>query len=441
MKYLTRPVRIGIMSFLILCFFILAPLTLFYTAGYRYDFEQKQVKQTGVLNIDAKPQNLKVFLNDIEQNKKVPIYLPNRAPGTYKIKLSLDGYKTWEKDITIESKKTTYIKNVTLFKESNPVEILAELKNNIVDIYPSISGEYALILSKNNEDITEINLYNFTTKKINPIFRNKTKGDLQIDWSDTADYAAIITTEDKNKRIQLVDPKTAEVNPGQEFSTGSTWYWIKNQSTPSLYVKDGENLLILNNVGTQKMADVSSTVWYADGEIDWKFDEKNLCLKHIFGDTKENCSFGFKEKITKLISANSNRLIYQNAHGITAAILENGLIKEEKTVEAENYLYNQFTDEWLLWSAWELWTIYPNGAIALLNRTGDQIKSVKPLDNFGLLLLASENKITGFNPGYYVTHELSNNIKIKKIGADTTNRKIYFLGTSNDNNGLFELDY
>ena len=95
----------------------------------------------------------------------------------------------------------------------------------------------------------------------------------------------------------------------------------------------------------------------------------------------------------------------------------------------------------LEWSPWELWTIYPNGATALLNRTSDKINFVIPLDKYGLLLLASENKITGFNPGYYVTHELFSNGKIDSIGADITNRKIYFLGEVGQKRGVWELEY
>jgi len=98
--YLTRTVRRAIMLSLISAFFIISPLIIFYTAGYRYDFAEQIIKQTGVISIDIKPVNAIVYLNDVQIKKKIPIRLPNRAPGTYHLKITAPGYQLWEKDIT-----------------------------------------------------------------------------------------------------------------------------------------------------------------------------------------------------------------------------------------------------------------------------------------------------------------------------------------------------
>ena len=101
---LTRPVRLGIMLFLIAVFCIAAPAIILYTAGYRYDFKTQKIKQTGVISIDVLPRSAAVFLNDVRIQKSLPIRLPNRAPGAYRLRIEADGYKPWEKDITVESK-------------------------------------------------------------------------------------------------------------------------------------------------------------------------------------------------------------------------------------------------------------------------------------------------------------------------------------------------
>ena len=126
---LTRPIRRAIMIFLFALFFILAPLIILYTSGYRYDWEAHEIKQTGVISIDVKTKNASVYLNDILIKKSLPIRLPNRAPGTYNLKIKSPSYQAWEKDITVESKQTTYIRNITLFREALPTEIIADDKN------------------------------------------------------------------------------------------------------------------------------------------------------------------------------------------------------------------------------------------------------------------------------------------------------------------------
>lgn len=366
MPLLTRKIRICIMGALIAAFFIIAPLVLFYTAGFRYDFSKRKIMETGVLNIDAQPTDAMVFLNSVKLTKKLPIYLPNRAQGTYHIKITKTGYKTWEKDITIESKKTTYIKDVILFKEALPIQILENYKKQITNMSPAPSGAFLLIISKENNGngVYEIDLFNTTNETLNPILRAKLDESPNVIWAPASDYALIKTKINKTIHEQIIDANNPETAPGYSFP-----------------------------------------------------------------------------KDTNTIDSTDKYQIIRDANGLIVARKENDEIKENKTLSTPNILYNQQTKEWLAWSAWELWAIYPNGTAALLNRTSDKMNFVAPLDKYGLLLLASENKITGFNPGYYVTHELFSNGKIESIGANITNRKIFFLGEVAGKRGVFELDY
>lgn len=362
---LTRKVRVAIMLTLVGAFFVIAPLVIFYTAGYRYDWKKGEVKETGVLNIDAQPTDAEVYLNNVKQTKKLPIYLPNRAPGTYHIKIAKPGYKTWEKDITIESKKTTYIKSIVLFKEALPVQILGNYKKTIISLSPAPDGRHLLVVSKQTTgDIYEIDLYNTATKLINSVLRAKLDAPPIITWAPGNNFALVKTVTNKKVNKQIIDVDDPSTTPNFSFPTN------------------------LNE-----------------------------------------------------IAATNNYTITKNENGLIVAKLENGTVKETKNLPTQNVFYNPQTKEWLTWSPWEIWTIYANGETALLNRTGEKIDFVLPLDNFGILLLASKNKITGFNPGYYVTHELFNDGKIENVGVDISNRKIFFLGEVAGKRGVYELEY
>ena len=170
--FLTRKIRLTIMGLLFVLFFIISPLVIMYTAGYRWDSESNEIKETGVLSVNIKPENSEVFLNDIKIQKNLPLYLPNRAPGTYRIKLTLPGYKTWEKDIEIESKKTTYIKNITLFKDSLPTKVFETEDIQINALYSSNTGRYILLISKEN-NIYEMDIFDTQNQTLEAVSRIK----------------------------------------------------------------------------------------------------------------------------------------------------------------------------------------------------------------------------------------------------------------------------
>ena len=403
MPLLTRKIRVIIMCSLITVFFITAPLTLLYTAGFRYSFSEHQIKRTGVLNIDAKPTDMEVTLNNVRQKSKLPLYLPNRAPGTYKIILSKPGYQTWEKDIVIASNQTTYIKDVTLFKRTLPAQILKE-RDAPLSIIFSPTAKYALLVSqdKNNQNICEVDLYNPVADLVNPIFRSRVNEQPMISWSPFAEFATIFTKQNNTFSAQIFDAGNPDTAPIYLFKAPITNYkWVKDSLGPAVYIQSDDATYLINSMEKKKAPNIN-------------FD--------IVNDTEKY----------SIAREDNNLQITQT---------KNGANEETKTISTQNIIYNAQTKEWIAWSPWELWIIYPNGATALLNRTSDKINFVVPLDKYGLLLLASENKITGFNPGYYVTHELFSNGKIDSIGADIVNRKIYFLGEVGGKRGVWGLEY
>ena len=117
-----------------------------YTAGYRYDWSNHKIMQTGVLSIDAEPTNVEVFLNDVRIEKSMPIRLPNRAPGTYKLVMKKSGYREWSKDIIIESRKTTYVRDITLFKMDIPEQILNNFDKNIICYILMLAYDYRYVV-------------------------------------------------------------------------------------------------------------------------------------------------------------------------------------------------------------------------------------------------------------------------------------------------------
>ncbi|MFH1947409.1 MAG: PEGA domain-containing protein [Candidatus Magasanikbacteria bacterium] len=411
-----------------------------YTAGYRWDYKNGELKQTGVLSIDIEPKEAYVFLNDSKIEKKLPIYLPNLTPNSYKIRLTLAGYKTWEKDIEIASKKTTYIKNITLFKDSLPKNVDLPNIKNIDEIYFSADGNYALI-QKTTNNIYEIYFINLINGKTELLTRNSSEIKPEITWSPFADFFAIKSQDENSEIIYIYNGNNLNQFKTYSFPKINSFEWSRNDSMPTIFLQS-ENIIYLLSTSAQKTFVLSdANIWHVDYFDNlWTYNPE----QRILSKSKEGkliSSYSVNESINQIIDANEYRLITKIGNNILVMNFNDEQIYEKNNLPVNKIFYNWDTKEWLVWSEWELWSIYNDGSTALLNRTSEKINIVKPMDEHGLLLTASENKLIGFNPGYYVSHDLFANGQIEKLSVNMNERKIFFLGEVASKRGLFELEY
>ncbi len=167
MKLRTR--RIIMISF-IAAFFILAPILIFYSSGYRYDFKRGKVLKTGTLMLEAKNiRNADLYINDKLQeepfNGKVFIY--NLLPDEYRVRLEKADYYPWQKKITIHSSITTFAKDIILFKKNVPLQIIdGEIIN--FSLSPDLQK---IVYLKETDSFLELHFFNPETKKKNLLYR------------------------------------------------------------------------------------------------------------------------------------------------------------------------------------------------------------------------------------------------------------------------------
>ena len=105
-------------------FLIIAPIITLYSTGYRYNFKKNKIEKTGILNIDSQPRGALIYLNGQYQNK-TPARFTNLLPDRYQVKVEKDGYYPWQKDLEVKSNLTTFAKDIVLFKQNLPVNIVA----------------------------------------------------------------------------------------------------------------------------------------------------------------------------------------------------------------------------------------------------------------------------------------------------------------------------
>lgn len=437
---LTQKTRRVIFALFVVAFILVAPTILFYTAGYRYNWKQKRLEQTGVLSIDATPSDARIFLNGVRIKKNLPIRLANRNPGTYELNIERDGYKPWRKDVVIESKRSTYIKNISLFRESLPILLLKDGERAIHSMVPAPSGE-ALAVLWVTDGVYDIELLNAKTEESVLLGRYSTKSPPRVHWSPFNAVGVIETADMNGATFQFFDVTGATFRTYAFPSRGSrdAIQWVKNPFTPSIAVAEDNILRLLTAKTITQIAKISSdVVWYVEesGAV-WLNDPERHAL--FPKETPEAAiSYPSTADLQSIVDMNDDRLLLATNQGL---IIRRLRPLAEQTIPASQYLYRASTKEWLAWSPWELWAAYDDGSTALLNRTSEETRWVFPMDKYGVLLLATQNALFAFNPGYYVSHELFRNGAIETISADMETKRIYFLGTVGNKRGIYTLAF
>jgi hypothetical protein len=191
--------------------------------GYRYDFKNKKIVQTGGIYLKTQPKKSKVFLNGKFVNftdfLRGSFFIKNLVPGSYSLEIQNEGYKSWSKNILVEEKIVSEVKEIILLPNEIPRAILDE---NTTDFYlsPSLKKIFSLkkvgkelILSINeiigNQEkprvLAEFSFNSNTSfKKIKEVFWNENEEKIIIN-SDKGFY---LLEKNGNKKSKLV------LNPG-----------------------------------------------------------------------------------------------------------------------------------------------------------------------------------------------------------------------------------
>jgi hypothetical protein len=129
-------------------FFVAAALVLFYSFGYRINFERGIFIYTGSITIQSNPETVVVRVDGEEVPQKSlgiinkSIHIGGLIPGEHLVEVSAPGFQSWSKKTTIQSGLSSEFWNVLLVKENiarttvpgteNAIRVFPSLKQNIL---------------------------------------------------------------------------------------------------------------------------------------------------------------------------------------------------------------------------------------------------------------------------------------------------------------------
>lgn len=281
---MTKKTRLLILLFCIICFFIIAPVLVAYSMGYRFDFESMKVVGTGGIYVRTFPAAEQIIIDSKISGKpgifSNAIFVQSLLPKDHTVFIKKDGYYDYFKTLPVQEKEVTKLENVILIKKSL-------IFNSIVDEIDYFS------IAPNNQNVitatigtkaTSFNYFNLNNNQSQVLSVQITGKISEIKWSDDSSKALIkiqvsgdifyylfdstIQTPtvthlpylDKNSRQISFNPRdTKEIF----YEENNMLYSLKNNKPQAIiknlvaYQLAGENIVWLSKEGLLSLSDFS----------------------------------------------------------------------------------------------------------------------------------------------------------------------------------------
>lgn len=442
---ITKPVRNTILAVSVALFFVISPAIIMYTSGYRYDLKRGLLRETGAINIDIEPRDAVVYLNGIRIKSEMPVRLNDRVPGKFNILITAPGYFDWQKEIEVKNKQTVYIKEISILKKNNP-EFITD--GTIRSASLSYDGTY-LAYIRQTADGEEVRVRNLTSQSEEILYKLPGNKMMAYVWAPESDYMAISNADAPYETLVIISAKNIDKKTDVMAITKypiDKYMW-KESPTPELYFGTKLRLMSLLPETEQKFV-LGKTNW-----LDWRMENGQLwtiqkstttaqvrLVRDTLGfssDFAGETIFSPAEQNLRILACKDNQVLLKK-DGKPEMLL---VTKDRKfTFSGEKFYISKFNNWWLFWTPWEIWTYSKGEEPNLLNRSGEGLQEVLPLDQFNTLALIWHDKSTALYPYYLVTHDLVNN-SIVSGAADTNTRVFYFSAKIGDQEGLWKLPY
>lgn len=317
--------------------------------GYRYSIDNNEVRFVGLIDVETLPKSVRVYLNDTLITRSTPKQIKDLFPRIYTVRVEKDGHNTWQKNVFVESKKVTWIKNVRLFLSNPTIETLVPVKS---ESYTVFDDGKKILYTKNNEDSKGLFLYDVKDKKITHIFPGEKEflsDKILIDevtytntlYSNDGKLSLLTLSESSgNEHYVLVPtdkPESSKLITNDALSPTSTSHITLDPKNTNHIYFISENTLFLYDLEKEEITKInenSATFTIHEGTL--YVAEKSKEGKTTITRTQDSM-FTFGESVETLttLSAETVSSIVANGNGDMA------VLDSKKNV----YLYNAETKE------------------------------------------------------------------------------------------------
>lgn len=160
---MTLKTRLIVLLVMVALFLIAAPYLVFYSLGYRVDFEAKKIVATGGIYVRAQPSGVNISIDekasDITSIFSNSVFVQNLLPKEHSVFINKEGYYDYQKKLAVKEKEVTKLENVILFSKNILFEIVEDktqfllLKQIPIERFVIKNGDLYYSDSKENSQI------------------------------------------------------------------------------------------------------------------------------------------------------------------------------------------------------------------------------------------------------------------------------------------------
>lgn len=303
-----RKTRLIILFACAICFIIIAPTLVFYSMGYRFDFEKMKVTATGGIYVRSFPAAEKIIVDSKIIEKPAifsnSVFIQSLLPNKHSVLLQKEGYYDYSKTIPVQEKEVTKLENIILIKKDISFELVTDKTKN-----PFISKEKFIIKNSNlyysdsteNSELTAI-------QKSTPILKGVVAFAIQnnnILWVKTDGF--FYKSDSSNLSLE---PIKITLTPIKLIKNG----FVKIiADSKEIFVNDNGYLLFLNTK-TNNLENFYNGIKDAKISPDDKnmvyYDENNVYLSPILDlPFTKNLLYKSSEKINHCLWLNNDYII------------------------------------------------------------------------------------------------------------------------------------
>lgn len=234
---MSKKSRTILFVFCLISFLIAGPLAIFYSQGFRIDFERKKIVQVGGLFLKVVPKNavISVYpIKDLSLNRENEIkketalsslsvkktdFITGTAlfkallPKKYLITVQKQGFLPWQKVLEIKEKQVTEIKNIILMPENPDFKKIYEDAENF--FFSPDQKKFIIKKNRSHSSIDEKkwNLIIDNLKKQEFLFsENSEKKFLNLKWSFDSEKILLETQGKKKRNFSIIDIRSKKIN-------------------------------------------------------------------------------------------------------------------------------------------------------------------------------------------------------------------------------------
>ncbi|PIU10667.1 hypothetical protein COT27_01920 [Candidatus Kuenenbacteria bacterium CG08_land_8_20_14_0_20_37_23] len=426
-----------------------APIIVFYSSGYRYNFKKNNWQKTGLIFLETKPKEVNVYLNGKKIDQYSPIHIKNLLPNEYTIILTKPGYAQWKKNISVYAGESTTIQYVRLFKDSPFPRMIVN-----GDINQAIFNENKTKIAyiKKNEAINNIYVLNISDNSSRHIY--STKEDI-VKLAFVNNKLAVYL---KNNIliIDALDPATF-LN-FSELSNVYTAANIKidpNNTNYIYYLRDGYLMGFNLITRVNQTFDISNTriidyfvaygkIYFLNNESLNKIMLKKASLENV--DEKINITTFDSSNGYSIIEIKDNLIVVQNNTKQDLILFDETSGQKEIIKNITDYELSSDGNKLLFYNTLGLLSydrLKNNDKYTLFARTAEQITASAwySVDTHLLYIINGTTlKITENLYANRLTYDLIKLDNIRNILTDKKGDEIYFIAQIGNQRGLYRIE-